>query len=133
MDNTDSSAHVNDLLGELDKAGLVLRLRWDVDPDPDLSYLDQVDEDGKKLFEDVDRDRLVSLMASLQKKCCGCGECDGCGEWSTVAVLCGIDMYGDEMYGPGTFAIGEAMRHTNYQGTTACEMVSEYLAEVRDA
>lgn len=112
---------VGDLLGEIDHQGLRFRLRWEYDPDPDLSYLDQVEEDGSPLFPDVDKDSVVSLAAFLEKFC------EECGQWDVVDSLHGVDFIDTDHYETGTYAIGEAMRQTNHQGEVAREMVYEAL------
>lgn len=114
---------IGDLLGEIDHQGLRLRLRWEYDPDPDLSYLEQVDDDGSPLFPNTDPNSVVSLGATLEKFC------DKCNQWEDVDSLWGVDFIDHDPYETGTYAIGEAMRMSNYQGEVAQDMVYALLLE----
>lgn len=114
---------VGDLLGELDHQGIRLRLQWSYDPYPDLSYLEQVEEDGSPMFPDVDPNSVVSLQALLEKFC---PECE---QWDVVDSLGGVDFIDSDYFDVGTYAIGEAMRLSNYQGDVAVDMVYSFLLE----
>lgn len=73
-------APYSDILGLLDQKGVTYRVRWEHDEFPDLSYLDQVDENGNLLFPDMPREHVISLTCVLERRCSACDNFDmvGC-------------------------------------------------------
>lgn len=75
------------------------RYRVEYDDCPDLSYLDQVDEDGNKLF-DINPDEVVSFIAFQEIKC------PACGGWEQADAIGGLDTTEYDLM-PGTFTLAE--------------------------
>lgn len=110
------------------------RIRFDYDPEPDLSWLDQwntpktyrgneVVVDGKKLpFAAYmqtygDPNNYENLMAICEQ------QCPCCGAWEIVDSLGGIAMYIDDAWDVGTYTDPRELA-SDYQRQIAEEMLS---------